>query len=92
MVYFYNATGWLGTILTGLTTNVTGSEFLTMLLIFILFIVTGLALKVPPLALSIMYLPLLIVMASMGTEWLAIFGSILIYLGYTVAILIYPTN
>lgn len=90
MVVFTNDAGFIGLILNGLTQNVTGNAFFTLLMIFILFVIVGLALRIPPIGISMIYLPLLIVMASMTSEFTAVAGAILIYVGYTIAILIYP--
>lgn len=90
VVYVLNESGFFGIIIVGLTNNVTGSLFLTMMMIFILFIVTALAMRMPPIVASIVFLPFLLTLASISSDYLSIVGIVLLYLGYTLAVLIYP--
>jgi hypothetical protein len=75
---FYNETGWLGQVIMYSAYNVTGSLFLSLLLIFLILLTFCIAFKLPiELTLPVM-LPLMIIqMAYMG-EFVAIGGVMLI--------------
>ncbi len=81
----YNDTGTLGVIITYLTINVTGSLFMTLLIIVISLMALTMLFKIPLEFSSIIILPLLLVLMAYSTEWLA-FGSVtLLYLGIILA-------
>ena len=76
---FINETGTIG-ILIKAGTDLTGSLFLTVLLIFLLLVALSLMFKLPLEILIPIVLPLFIVCMAYSTEYLAIGGLLLIYL------------
>lgn len=84
MTALLNEAGFIGQVILGLN-GITGSLFLTLLLILIILIVAALALRVPLEAISVIYLPLLITLVAYTSEFLAIFGVLLIYGGIILA-------
>lgn len=82
MVVCIDLTGTTYLVLVGLTNNVTGSMFLTTLLLSFLLIGIALGCRIPIEISMIIMLPLhLAFLACLGTDWLAFTGTILIYLG-----------
>jgi hypothetical protein len=69
-----------------ISNNVTGSVFLTFLLIFLLFLAFFFAFRVPPFFAVLLLLPLVIVFMSFESNFLIIGGLILILLGFTFAV------
>lgn len=86
MADLYNSTGTLGIILDAVTNNVTGSLFLTLLLIVTMFIVILFVLRVPFQFQPVLLLPFLIYLMAFTGEFLAIGGIALILLGVWAAI------
>lgn len=76
---FINETGTIGVILTKFTTDVTGSLFMTMLVIVILLIALALMFRLPLAYTVPVILPLLIVFMAFTGSFLAIGGVMLIY-------------
>jgi len=77
---FINETGFIGGLLNSITINITGSLFLTLVLILLLCMVIPFLFRVP-LEFSMIYtLPLFLLFMAYTSEFLAIGGLILIYL------------
>lgn len=82
MVLCIDTTGIIYTILTTMTDNITGSIFLTTLVIMILCMAILAACKLPIEYSAIVLLPMLLAnLACIGSDWQAITGIVLIYLG-----------
>ena len=76
---FLNNSGTIG-ILIKAGTDLTGSLFLTVLLIFLILVAVSLMFKLPLEILIPVVLPIFIVSMAFSTEFLAIGGLLLIYL------------
>ena len=61
--------------------NITGSFFLSLLLIIILMITLALVLKIPIEFTAIFILPLLLTLTAYESQLISVLGAILIYLG-----------
>lgn len=82
MVVCYDPTGLLSSMLSFLTTDITGSLYFSSFVIAILMIGLLASLGVPLEYTAIILLPLhLAFLACIGTDWLGITGMILVYLG-----------
>ena len=82
MVVCIDTGGITYSVLAGLTNGVTGSFFLTLLIISLLLMMIALGMRIPIEITAIILLPLhLGLLACLGTDFLAITGTILIYLG-----------
>lgn len=82
MVLCIDTGGIVYAVLAGMTDGVTGSFFLTTLLISLFLMTVALGLRIPVEITAILLLPLhLGLLACLGSDWLAITGTILIYLG-----------
>lgn len=77
---FLNETGFFGTVVIGLN-GITGSLFLSLMLIFIILLVFALALRIPIEATGIILLPLLLTLTAYVPDFLSLLGVALIYLG-----------
>ena len=82
---FLNSTGTAYAILEGLTNDVTGSLFMSLLMIVFLILAFSLAFRIPMEYTAIFILPILIVSMAYFQQFLAIGGVILIYLGVVMA-------
>lgn len=89
MTTFYSDGGFIGNIIEGLT-KITGSLFLTLMIILIILIVIALALNIPSEIITIIYLPIIIVMAAYVGDFKALFGLILIIAGFIIADKLFP--
>lgn len=79
---FINSTDYSYILLTGLTNDVTGSLFISLLLIMVFIMVIAMILKLPIESSAIFMIPfLLVVSAFYISDWLAILGVFLIFLG-----------
>ena len=78
---FYNASQAIGQIVEGITTNMTGGLFLTLLTIVLFLIALCLMFRIPIEFTAIIILPLLLTITAHTTEFLSITGVMLIYLG-----------
>lgn len=79
---FINETGTLGAIILNLSSDVTGSLFLALLLIAILYFGVILAMRIP-LELGLVFImPLLIVLMAFRTEFMVLGGVVIIILGF----------
>ena len=79
---FINETGASYVILTGLTNDVTGSLFISLLLIMVILLAIAMILKLPIESTAVFMIPFLLVVTAYYTEaWLSILGVFLLYLG-----------
>jgi hypothetical protein len=78
---FLNESGIIGVALISFTNNVTGSLFLTLLTIVGLLMMVCFLFRIPVEFSAIIVLPLLIVLMAYSSQFLAVGGVILIYLG-----------
>lgn len=85
VVNFINETGTLGVIYMGVTQNITGSEFLTLLGMVLCILLFFMMFRIPIEVSSILVLPLLIILMAYSGEWFAITGVLLIYLAILLA-------
>ena len=85
MVMFYNSSGSFGIILNSFTYNVTGDLFLTLLCIVLLILAFCLMFRIPIEFSAIIVLPLLLTLMAFSSQFLAIGGLTLLYIGVLVA-------
>jgi hypothetical protein len=78
---FFNETGQIGMIIVTATTNITGSLFLTLLMMIIILLSISMLFRIPIEFTSIFILPLLLIFMAYSSEFLAIGGIFLIYMG-----------
>lgn len=81
MVTLFNESSSFGMIYNAVNTNITGSVFLTLLLIVFAIILLFLAFRLPLEASAILVLPLLITFLAFESSLYTIGGVTLIYLG-----------
>jgi len=81
MVLFINQTSFISTIIIDLTTNVTGSLFLSLLIITFFFILIALMFRLPMEASAVILLPLLLTFMATESQYIVVGGIILLYLG-----------
>lgn len=82
MVVCIDTSGIIYSFMYAMTTNVTGSFFLTSFLIALFFMAFCMFFKIPIEFSAIILLPIhLAFLACVGANWLSITGTILIYLG-----------
>lgn len=77
---FFNESGFVGTVIIGITNNVTGSIFLTLLLIVLLLLVAAALFRLSIEWTAIIIMPLLLVLMSYEGLFLPVGGVFLIYL------------
>ena len=82
---FINETGFIATVLTSLTNNITGSLFLSLLMITILLLLICLLFRLPIEFSAVLLVPFFIVCMAATSDYLALGGTILIYLGIIMA-------
>ena len=82
---FIDTNGTIYTVLQGITTNVTGSWFLTLLFITMLVIALALAFRIPVEFTMLFMIPFFIVLMAFNGQFLAIGGVVLIYVGILLA-------
>ena len=80
----FNATGTIGTMLQYTTSDVTGSLFLTLLGVVMLLLLFCFLFRIPVEFSAVLVLPLLLGLMAYMTEFVAIGGVFLIYLGVIV--------
>jgi len=85
VVLFMNETGFIGNLIIEFSNNLTGSLFLTLLIITIFLILTGLLFRLSLEFTAIIILPLLLVFMATTSEFLAVGGVFLLYLGVIIA-------
>ena len=77
---FINETDVIGVIILNLNTNVTGSIFMTGLLIIILLMASAMAFRIPIEYSVLVVIPLLLVLMTYSSDFMAIGGLFLMYL------------
>lgn len=85
MTAYIDTSDYFGQIITGITTNITGSLFFTLLAVIVLICLIALALRIPVLFTAIILMPILIASASITSEFLNVFILFLIYFGFILA-------
>ena len=78
---FYNTTQPIGIIINSATENITGSLFITLLLIVLFLIAICLMFRIPVEFTIILILPLLLTVSAYSSDFISILGVLLIYLG-----------
>ena len=82
---FVNSTGAIGLLIIYMTQNITGSEFITYFILYLLFIMGGLLFKMP-LELTFAYtLPLLLVFTVASSNFVPVLSLVAIYLAFYLA-------
>ena len=81
VTFFFNETSTAGAIISGLTTDVTGSLFLTMLLVYFVVIGFTMAFKMELEVSAILLVPLTLLLMGFSGEFLALGVLLLLYLG-----------
>ena len=81
MVTFINSTGTIGIIYQAVNTNITGSDFLTLLGLMFIIMLFFMSFRIPLEATAILILPLLIIFMAFNNDIFAVGGLVLIYLG-----------
>ena len=76
-----SSTGVLYSVIEGLTNSVTGTYFLSLLVIVLVLMAIVMALRLPVEVSAILVLPLFLALLACDGDWLSIGGVILIYLG-----------
>lgn len=81
---FLNQTGTIALIINSMTTNVTGSAFLTYFFIILFIVALAFAFRIPVEFTMILLLPLFIVLlaADDGSNYLQLGIAVIIYLGF----------
>lgn len=82
---FYNPTDSIGVILVGFTQNITGSEFLTLFYIMLLFFAIGTLFRLPLFIEVPLILPIIIVSASYLDAFIPMLAVFIIYGAITIA-------
>lgn len=85
MVSFINLTGSIGQVYTGINNNLTGSEFITLLLAIMLIMLFFLMFRIPLEASAVLVLPLIIICMAYTSNLFILGGVFLIYLGVLLA-------
>lgn len=80
-----NSTDVIGIVINSLTTEVTGSLFLSLFMIFLLLYVLALASGLPVEWTAIIMLPLILYLYACSGDFLQLAGFALIYLGFILA-------
>lgn len=81
----YTETGLIGLVIQGLTQNVTGSLFLTLLMIVTMFVLIMLLFRIPVEFQAVIIAPMLFTLMAYTREFLAIGGVILIFMAIVFA-------
>lgn len=79
------SSGWIADLLNGITTNVTGSVFLTLLLITFLVMAFAFAFRIPIEFTVILIFPLLIGFGAYTSAYMSVLGVGILYLAVLVA-------
>jgi uncharacterized ion transporter superfamily protein YfcC len=86
-----NQSGALGNLIYYFSLNITGSEFLTQLIILFLFYLFGVGFRLPNELIAVLLLPIVLVLMAYATSFYSIGGIILIYIGILIVLLL-PIN
>lgn len=81
MTTLFNDTGTIGIIINAVNTNITGSQFLTFLLIIAVILMFFLAFRIPLEASVLLVLPLILTFLAYSNDLYAVGGVVLIYVG-----------
>ena len=81
MSVIYNSTGIFGQVIEGLTVDITGSLFMSLLMLTILLVAILLAFRVPLEFQAVLIAPLLFTLMAYSQEVLAIGGVLAIFMG-----------
>ena len=81
MSVIYNSTGIFGQVIEGLTVDITGSLFMSLLMLTILLVAILLAFRVPLEFQAVLIAPLLFTLMAYSQEFLAIGGVLAIFMG-----------
>lgn len=92
MTTFFNSSDTFGQVLLYMTTDITGSLFISLLLIMVIMIAFALALRIPVEFTAILLIPLFLTLMAFSSDFLAIGGILLIYLGILTAKNFFLTN
>lgn len=84
MVFFINETDVIGQILQAGSQNVTGSLFLTLLIILIFLMVIAMMFSIPLEFISILILPICLASASYYGDFIAPVGIIIFYISFII--------
>ena len=82
---FFNETGIIGQVITDITVNVTGSLFLTLLGMVLILMLIAVILRIPIEFSAIFIMPLLLVLMAYTSDFFALGGVFLIYIGILMA-------
>lgn len=85
MVLFINQTGTIGTIFNSSVNNLTGSPFMTLILLFVLIIAFFMIFRLPFELTAIFILPLGLIYMSFFSEFVAVGLVLLLYVGLILA-------
>ena len=83
--FFVNSSDFVGMIFTMLTNNITGSPFLSLVVIFMFLLALAIGAGIPMEWTAIFILPLSLYLMAYSSDFLQIAGFILIYLGILLA-------
>jgi hypothetical protein len=81
MALFYNSSEIIGASIDAATTNITGTQFLTLLVVMLFLVLLLAVLRVPLEYGVLLIMPVLIILAAFEGGFLALFGVVLIYMG-----------
>jgi len=84
-ILFQNTTSAISLGLGTMTQNITGSLFLSLLIIILLLMMVALLFRIPIEATVVLIIPLMLVFMAATSDFLAIGGVFLIYLGIILA-------
>jgi len=77
-----NETSVIGSVIVAITNNVTGSEFITYFVILLLLYLVGMLFRIPIQVIPALQLPVLIILMSQMSEFMAIGGLTMMYLSF----------
>jgi len=85
MVLFINETGTIGIIYNAVTTNITGSDFITLLGLTIMILLFFMTFRIPIEVSAVLILPMLLIFMAFNNNIVAVGSIVLIYLGFLLA-------
>jgi hypothetical protein len=85
MANIYNETGIIGVVIEGLTTDVTGSLFLTLLMLTTMIVIVMLMFRIPVEYHALIIAPLMLTLMAYTQEFMAIGGIMLIIMAIVFA-------
>jgi len=81
----FNPNGSIGILITYINNNITGSEFLTLFIIVLLFFCIGLLFRMPILLVMALGLPIVLVCAAYTSAFIPILVIVLLYIVFGIA-------